>query len=494
MIWESLLDIEEDVQLQTREINERLAALPEVSQDQVQFTVRNILHKFAAEAENMLAGKILVGKFALQGQDRFHNQWRILCKQFQSALEQMQPELICTYPSADGFPDRPRLRNEEQINLVSDEDEDEEVRQPANKRQAPDDQFPRTPAKPPFLNRAQTPVTPVKQEIIASPSLMHRLTLPNQNAAKFGPFSRDDLEYGRNSWTIAEVKQTIDENAIPGRVLTAMEPWKHPLETFHETTFTMLRKHMNNVLSDVLRNYQGTELYRASKKHINEFISYHEKIQQERLMTLYNAEHVALFTTDLPGFKIHKQQALDKLNAACREARVQVWLQAPANQGPKDKEHMKDEDLAKYLPYSRELEVAAYVIGYYHLARVRFAEAVCGSTKVSLFMEMEKEIKYLLEGKLELNVGDCEEKCQMLLFGNARIAQKRHELLKMQEKLKAASNVLERIRGLIDSNIDDSDITMQPDNGGIDVDPVEGNHAWDRCGVDAPIDFTRYRR
>lgn len=45
----------------------------------------------------------------------------------------------------------------------------------------------------------------------------------------------------------------------------------------------------------------------------------------------------------------------------------------------------------------------------------------------------------------------------MLLSGNAQLAQKRQDLLKMQKKLEAATNVLERIRGLIDSDSNDDD-------------------------------------
>lgn len=415
----SIPDIKKDIRLQDQELKKELAQLPEISTDQAQFTVLERLREFSTDAEHLL-----IGKRAPHGQETFHTQWKVVSKQFQDALNVMQPELICTH-SADKSSDRMQFRSDQQINLVSDDEEmgeDNGFRKPATKRQAPNGQFPRTPSKGQPNSRAQTPVTPVKQETMASPGSSRKLTLPNQNIGQLGPFRQDYLHRGRSSMSIEEIQKEIDRctiigipDAIPHEIkeeyaLTAIHPWKEPLETYHDVTFDILKQEMNSVLSDVLRNYQDTELYRGSKEHVNDFINHHENIQRERLTSLYDIESASLFTMNIPGFRGHKQSVLEKLVATRREARVQAWL--AANRVAKEKEqqlrkNFKEEDLAKYPLYSKEIDVAAYVIGYYNLARIRFVEAVCGNTKVSLFMEMKKGIKYLLEGKFELNSGDC---------------------------------------------------------------------------------------
>ncbi|CAG8951152.1 hypothetical protein HYFRA_00007898 [Hymenoscyphus fraxineus] len=479
MILRSIPDIQSDVQNQATGIQTELENLPEVCHEQAQFIVRQRLAEFSDAAEGLLSGNARRNNKGgrKRPEESFQYQWKKLSSRFRDTLEHMQPEMNCSHPPSDGV----RPRTEEQINLVSDDD-DEGNNRAQTSRQAFDTTVLRTPNKNPIR-----PQTPIKQEL-ASPSRMRRL-MPTQLGQKYGPFCQDYLYSGRNFMTIADLQKGIDFHTGNGEpdnvsfkikeeyVLTAIQPWKLPLETFHNTTFTILRKEILQVLSEVLKNYKDTLLFRRSKEYISDLINHYDMIQHEKLFDLYNIEHAALFTMNLDGFREHKQHALAKLNTARKEARIEAWLNTVKLGHHKDKEHLrknvKEEDLVRFSLFQKELEIAAYVIGYYNLARIRFVDTVCCSVNVTTIEAMKKGFKNLLEKKFDLFSPNCDEIARMLISENPTLANERSELLKTQKKLENAMKVLEGIRALTDTGRRDSEATMD-----IDMMDQSENNGW----------------
>ncbi|CAG8974112.1 hypothetical protein HYALB_00002747 [Hymenoscyphus albidus] len=478
MILRSIPDIQSDVQNQARGIQAELENRPEVCHEQAQFIVRQLLAKFSDAAEGLLGGNARRNNEGgtKRREESFQYQWKKLSSRFRDTLEHMQFEMNCSQAPSDGA----RPRTEEQINLSS--NITASIRYHSST----------TPNKNPI--RLQTPI---KQEL-ASPGGMRRL-MPTQLGLKYGPFCQDYLYSGRNFMTIADLRKGIDFYTGFGEpdnvsftikeeyALTAIQPWKLPLETFHNTTFTILGKEIIQVLSEVLKNYKDTLLFRRSKEYISDLINHYEMIQREKLFDLYNIEHAALFTMNLDGFREYKQQALAKLNTARKEARIEAWLNTVKGRH-KDKEHLrknvKEEDLARFSMFHKELEIAAYVIGYYNLARIRFVDTVCCSVNVTTFEAMKKGFKTLLERKLDLfspnsegSLGD--EIAQMLISENPTLANERSELLKTQKKLENAMKVLEGIRALTDNGRRDSEVTMD-----IDMMDQSENNGW---GNNVPV-------
>jgi hypothetical protein len=115
-------------------------------------------------------------------------------------------------------------------------------------------------------------------------------------------------------------------------------------------------------------------------------------------------------------------------------------------------------------PFERELDVAAYIRGYYDTARLRFTDSVCANMNSRYFQKIAKEIDYLLERKFELDNGDGmfltnfyitdwranqalgEMICQELLEGNAATAQRRNMLKKKKQQLTEFSIGLEQLQ------------------------------------------------
>ena len=84
----SIPDLTQNVNDQTREVDEQLALLPEVPTDKVQHIVRRSLHEFSNRVQALV-------KSSSTSAYSFHSEWKRLCQQFLKATEAMRPGCNC---------------------------------------------------------------------------------------------------------------------------------------------------------------------------------------------------------------------------------------------------------------------------------------------------------------------------------------------------------------------------------------------------------------
>lgn len=171
--------------------------------------------------------------------------------------------------------------------------------------------------------------------------------------------------------------------------LDAVRKWQGPLETYIDKTAELLEKTTNQALEESLGALRRRLIFKACQAHLKEFINKIVASQRARLAEMYDSETYQMYMMNEDAFTRYKSQELDQL----RRARAIYRLKAVAlvewdyeiknladmSDSEKSKEHrMLTVQLPKIGidPYETEIEVAAFVRGYYNTAATRFVEGV----------------------------------------------------------------------------------------------------------------------
>jgi hypothetical protein len=223
--------------------------------------------------------------------------------------------------------------------------------------------------------------------------------------------------------TIAEVREVISKHRRPGHpevvtdaareelCLTSIQAWNGPLKTMVDTTFSMLRYAIMNIMERTLGNYKQTDLFRASKLEILRFLGQHQAQQRRALGELYELETYKMFTLNESDFLKYWAEELKMLQDARRETRVQLYVQKQAKKiltdtSRRHRERAITDDQLGPDPLRIEIETAAYARGYYKTAGLRFSDNLCQNILGNLLRKIQKEMPLLLENSLELNTRD----------------------------------------------------------------------------------------
>jgi hypothetical protein len=424
-------NIDEKVKSHMKEVDDALSALPELPKRNVQHVVRARLQQFSNGVQRLLEGGTSNG---------FLSSWSRLSIDFRDAIQSMRPMFVIHHPSDKDLPER------EYVDLVDDSDDEPQTPLPSRKRsnqsiEIPQAQrqkviptsgipFNRDPATPRF-NPAQHPMAgSAKQERTRSSSPGSNISQrhhikPMKRAARKTVFDRY-LEVGRNFASLDEIRKVINEHEKPGipdhiddsakeeLCLLSVTPWNRPLDTLSDHTFKMLRDAVLEKLNSCLGDYKQTELYRASKRHILEFLQMLKVEQRQTLEALYDLESYKMFTINNPVFEKYKAEELKTLQDARRKRRVGCFVDNEARRKNKSltdttratvEKAVTDEQLGPD-PFNNEVQLAAYVRGYYKTAGLRFTDNVCQNIQGNMFKKVGDQILGLLENLLTLNEGD----------------------------------------------------------------------------------------
>jgi hypothetical protein len=366
----------------------------------------------------------------------FHSNWNRLCRQYQKAIEAMRPGFVCT------------TKMDEECEIINLDDDDEERSVPppslsftsSGSKRGSDPVDAVTPTKRPRLHvvrdgfqsppgpsmsPAGTPATGRSVKVESPLTTARNRVSVKHKAADFGPFFQPYLKVGCRAMSIMDIAQAIESNSRTGipespdynvkerYALTSVATWDLPLETFLTVTFQMMEDEILSLLQEALREYCHTDLYRQSKQIVRTFLAAKEAEQRLVSMEFFRMEKESLFTINEEAFSRYKIEALEALKTARRMHRVNILYQRKIRAGIKLKvseEEFKckitDEQLG-IDPYARELDVAAYVRGYYTTARLRFIDVVCANINSKYFGTIKEECQNLLEHHLGLNSGDC---------------------------------------------------------------------------------------
>jgi hypothetical protein len=398
-------NIDAKIKAQANEVEDALNALPDLPGVNIQHVVRAHLQEFSSGVRKLFEG----GPGLLSA-------WSQLSNDFRDTIQAMNPEFDCTDAS-----DKPDSN--------ADPDSDLEFLQEvprSGKRPAPMDmESPQQKKARPFHDSPiqMNGMTALKQERNSD----HGSISPVRSRRNPNPFELF-LRAGKNFMSIAEVRTVIQEYQLPGHpdhvddnakediCLRSVRPWIGPLESFTQHTFTMLRRAILSALDKTLGHYKQTQLYRASKQHILDFLARHEVEQRQKLHDMYELETYKMFTINNTVFVTYKSQEFSKLGKDRRTWLAQCYVEKQAKMAGKvlsakakadEESRVTNEQLQLSRdPFRNEIELAAYARGYYKIAGLRFAENVCHSIQGNIFRNVNNEITRLLEHSLELDNGD----------------------------------------------------------------------------------------
>ena len=460
-----LPDLEEKINALTAEVDRGLEMLPEIPSNKVQHIVRRDLTKFSNEVTKILQGN--------SNLNLFHSDWMRLCDQFLKAIEFMKPGCNLAHPAdkiretividdSDNESTASR-HSHSQLTPRRQRDEMEYSANRGNKRQRLNDT--------PIPINLSTPSSRIlKQEngsmpapFFASPSA-RKLTRDDM-----GPFLERYLDSGFRAMPLVDIQAAIQGNSKAGvpeydthtvkerYAMQAIDAWEGPLQTFIKQTFGLLREQILSTLASTLQNHLHTELFRASNSHIEKFLEILENEQTAAIMSLLEIEKGGLFTLNKDAFNRYKAEAYDALQRSRRAHRVQCYAEAQyKNKHPNDPEKEK-ESREKYKsnvtdeqlgidPCQREVDVAAYIRGYYTTAKFRFVDSVCLNMHSRYFDTITKKIEFFLEEKFGLDQGDSEAICQALLEGSPEVARERSRLRNRKQQLLEFSKTFEELK------------------------------------------------
>lgn len=184
-------------------------------------------------------------------------------------------------------------------------------------------------------------------------------------------------------------RDLVPDEVREAMCLDAVKKWKGPLETYIDKTAELLEKVTNTALEQSLGVLRRRLIFKECQSHLKEFINDAVASQKARLVELYNSETYQMYMMNEEAFSRYKAKELEQLRRARAICRLKAVALIEWDYEIKAPEDMSDDERNKELrmvtqhlpkigsdPYETEIEVAAFVRGYYNTAAARFVEGV----------------------------------------------------------------------------------------------------------------------
>ncbi|OBT74754.1 hypothetical protein VF21_06631 [Pseudogymnoascus sp. 05NY08] len=421
----SIPQIEETVRARSEEIEGELARLPELPTHNISQVVLQELARFSQQIQSLMDGT----NFSL------HSEWNTLNNQLYEAFhEHLQPTFKVGEPR--GLPAPTNQMEVDGLEIISiDSIDGDSLDSPSNVRAtAKEEQQIRSPKR--FANGSEK--------------------YPNLPTKLKNPF----IEFRNNKLmaTIGKIRETLAKYSKPGSLghvdfrvkdelcMRAVRVWELPMELYIDRVLDMLKDHAQRILGRVLSKWSQTELYKQAFQELEGFVNHFERSMRETCQEILDIEFYRFFTINRRSFDHYVEVESKKIKDVRRKQRamalaeqmiVGVNVRGDHNQRMQMLQQklkgIKDEDLGED-PFKIEIEVAAFVRGYYLTAADRVCDQICLTIHSDLFKQVHANIFRYLEGKLGLDVGNTEERCRELMEEDPHSAQRRRNL--QQEKAK----------------------------------------------------------
>ncbi|KND92575.1 Interferon-induced GTP-binding protein Mx [Tolypocladium ophioglossoides CBS 100239] len=433
----SLPNIKHTVELHLDKITKQLGNLPELPEN-VELEIQTGLMTFADIARAKM--------------DEFMRHFNVLPRNFRDCLLEIKPKFTLKdrtdHPTID-------ISDDESDNLSI-------ASTPTAKRHAPVSHA--TPSKRLRFDGAITtaPNGQIKpEEVNGGPSVRASGgSRPPPPAAKKTmlpePFT-NFATIGRGFRTLREVREEMQAKTkagMPDRisdevyvdlVKEAIKPWNRPMDAFIKQTMKDLQSELDATLGKALDGLKKRFIYPEAKRHVRKCLEEHRKETEAALIGLYNDEMERLLTFNEESFKQYRDDEHIVLTRFRHNMRMEAaglavrplgqWNDMPEEKRVQDSKR-REAELVKLGPdqFVRELEVVAYVRGYYRLAALRFADAVSQRILCRMIPAIRRKLPAYLEEKLGLRSPNAHGVYEKLMEEDLQTATKR-EMLKL-EKLK----------------------------------------------------------
>lgn len=326
----------------------------------------------------------------------------------------------------------------------------------------------------------------VKPEDVASNGGTPRQPLVPRKRLLPPPFT-EFSKIGSGFRTLRQVQQEVERKMragfpaviVPGvyedLVLEAIKPWHAPVKAFLLEIMRVLQKSLGDALAESLERLQKRTIYHEATKHLKKFLEQNMIMTETALMLLYEDETQQLLTLNKEAFDRYYEEEKLLLTRFRHQMRMEAKFPTTARQAAawesltKDEQtqdmKMRETELARLGPDSlmREVEVVAFVRGYYRLAALRFADTVSQSILCRMIPSIRRHLSRHLEDSLGLMGPNSLQAYTRLMEEDEATATRREALKAEKEKFeKALDSIAELERGTVadDLRYDTSSISF----------------------------------
>lgn len=415
----SIPDIQKKINAHKAKIDKDLLCLPELPNQHVQLEVQRLLQSFSQGVKKLMSSE--------HTGTNFHGDWNKLSHEFHNLLLHIKPMIITTHPE-----DTYKI---EVINIDSDTEQDmiDAPDTSGKKRKFQDITIESHTRKQGGKNSGNaTQITPMKAKAETpdpqTPRSIHRVTAaPNPFR---GTVFEKHSELGRGFASIGDIRSEMQNSSyglpkvVDPRIhrhycQKAVSIWKGPYVDLMFAAMKILRAAVHIIVDEHLGVYQQTLLYKKSKIAIDRWLDQLSSQQLSAIEDLYHTETFAPFTLIENGINENKKIELEKLQKGRHKNRASCFVDKQLARGLKKikfEKHHPDfkkarqalvdavtEEQIERDPFEVQIDVAAYVRGYYLVAANRFADSVCISINNRLFRYVYEQVENYLEESLGTN-------------------------------------------------------------------------------------------
>lgn len=263
---------------------------------------------------------------------------------------------------------------------------------------------------------------------------------------------RDEMQ----AKTKAGMPDRISDEVYVDLVKEAVGPWELPTKVFVQQAMKDLQAELDAALDQAMENLKKRCVYKEARKHVKECLGVHLKSTQEALMRLYRDEKERLLTFNEEAFKRYKDEEHICLTRFRHNMRMEAagfptrplgqWGELTEEKRAQDAKR-RDAELLKLGPdqFGREIEVIAYVRGYYRLAALRFADSVSQRILCRTIPVIRRELPVHLEKRLGLREADAIGTYERLMAEDRRTAEQREALKSERHKFVKALQSIEKL-------------------------------------------------
>lgn len=453
--------VKRDIMKRLSAIKSQLDALPELPAN-VELEIKSCLMSFADEARNRL--------------DAFNKSMNTLPTNFKECLLAIKPKFV--------------LKDISDLPILEISDDDSDATSVATAQMV-------TPSNRQKRRGQPLGTTPGKRHQLDSPSNGNSFTtsnnaptprqsnnVPQALPEPFAIFSN----LGRGFRTLAAVRREVESkmkagmpHIIPSEVyetlaLESIRVWKEPLAAFLEEMVQGLYRELNLALHTSLGKLESRFVFSEATRHIMACIEEHRAIAEASLAQLYSDEQSYLLTYNTEAFSQYLATEMAILKRFRHHLRMHAAKLTVSELVPYEKQSQerlaleakqRESEIQKIGPdqFEREVEVVAYIRGYYKLAALRFADNCAQNLICRMIPNLRRTISPTLEERLGLRGVDSVGIYERLMEEDEATANQREHLKTEKTKFEKALRSIE----VLESNLGEG-LPVMPANESLTID------------------------
>ena len=263
--------------------------------------------------------------------------------------------------------------------------------------------------------------------------------------------------------------------------LEAIRHWDKPLAKFVNDSMDLIQLEVNRCLGTAFTALRQRAVFKESSAHVRTFLNYHREAIKSQVTNLHHLESYQLYSINTDIFKKNLE---DERRLLARHRHHYRWAQrtgtepdvsslkdwATLTQEERGQEELKMQKEAAKLgkdDMELELELCAWVRGYYLTSAMRFIENVSLHFNSGLFPKIQKTVNNHIDEKLGLMGSPDASLFDHLMAEDGHIAEARERLKRDHAKFCSALETIRELENSTGANEMD-EMVLDDGVGGID--------------------------